>query len=118
MSHRLLLVEDEPDIREPLRELLQDEGFEVRTANNGQDALDTLARDPLPGIIIADLLMPVMNGIELLEKLRADPRLAAIPIVFLSASSTVAPPAGVRMVRKPVALDRLLAIIREHFPAE
>src|SRR6185295_5189762 len=102
VSHRLLLVEDEPDIREPLRELLEDEGFAVRTANNGQDALTALGQGELPEVIIADLLMPVMNGLEMLERLRADPRLAALPIIFLSASSTVAPPVGVRMVRKLV----------------
>ena len=109
----VMLVEDEADIREPLRELLEEEGLSVITATHGQDALNQLEHCSRPKVMVVDLLMPVMNGVELVEKLRADPRYASIPVLFLSASSTVTPPDGTRMLRKPVALPRLIEAIRQ-----
>jgi CheY-like chemotaxis protein len=111
----VMLVEDEADIREPLRELLEEEGMTVITASHGQDALDQLEHCTRPRVMVVDLLMPVMNGVELVEKLRGDPRYTTIPVIFLSASSTLAPPEGTRMLRKPVALPRLIEAIRQSF---
>jgi CheY-like chemotaxis protein len=110
---KLLVVDDDADIRESLRELLDDEGYDVVCADGGADALQLLAREPLPDLVLLDLIMPGMDGTTVIEQMRSDPRLAPLPVVVLSASSTVRPPAGVPLMRKPIGLDRLLSCIEE-----
>ena len=75
MSHStILLIEDDDSIREITQELLESEGYGVSTAANGQAALENLAKmEPLPCLILLDLMMPVMDGLTMLEKLRLDP---------------------------------------------
>ena len=75
--------------------------------------LRRLAAEPLPELVLLDLIMPGVDGVAVVARMRADPRLAALPIIVLSASSTMRPPAGVAVVRKPVGLERLLACIDE-----
>jgi CheY-like chemotaxis protein len=116
MAHRVLVVDDEQDIRNALKEVLTDEGYTVFTARNGKDALDVLSREGPPDLIVADILMPVMDGIELIEALRRDPGLSAIPVVVLSAASTSTPPEGTLVLRKPIGLDLLLAAVRQFCP--
>jgi CheY-like chemotaxis protein len=109
----LFLIEDEPDIRESLAELLEGEGYEVRTAANGREALKALENLPVPGLIVLDLLMPVMNGDEFLQEQRKNPRLANVPVVVLSADNQRRPVAGVKFqVKKPVELDELLDVLK------
>lgn len=72
MEKHILLVEDEPDIREAMAEALQDEGFTVTTAENGAVGLK-LALEHQPDLILLDLVMPGMDGHETLHKLRQDP---------------------------------------------
>jgi CheY-like chemotaxis protein len=106
----VLVVDDDRDIRESFRDLLEAEGYAVSTAANGREALDFLAAHERPGLMLVDLLMPVMDGVELIETLRGDPRsLSSVPVLVVSASSTVAPPPGTPALRKPVQLDELLA---------
>jgi CheY-like chemotaxis protein len=109
----VLIVEDDDDIRESLAEILAGEGFGVRTARHGREALARLAEPPGPCVVLLDLMMPVMNGWELAGRMRDDARLAAIPIVALSAAPNE-PPDGVRLLRKPVELAVLLQVVREH----
>ena len=83
-KHRILLVDDEPDILEFLSYNLKKEGFEVHTAQNGEEALN-VAKKILPQLIILDVMMPEMDGIETCEELKKIPELNNTIITFLSA---------------------------------
>lgn len=112
---RVLVVDDDPDIRDTVAGLLEDHGFEVSTARHGMDALAQLRTLGPPDLILLDLLMPVMDGVEFIQALRAaDGDLAKVPVVVVSASSTVRPPPDILVVRKPFGLDRLLDVVRLH----
>jgi putative two-component system response regulator len=80
----LLVVEDDPAMLIALRDILEGAGYEVLTASNGKDALGKLSESQ-PALILSDISMPVMDGIELLETLRKKPSGAAIPFIFLTA---------------------------------
>lgn len=84
MSARVLLVEDEPDIRLIARAALARAGFEVLTAGDGREALAQVASDP-PDLIVLDWMLPEIDGPETCARLKADPRSASIPVVFLTA---------------------------------
>jgi CheY-like chemotaxis protein len=81
----LLLVEDDPDHRAVVREVLEDEGYRVETAVHGRDALGRLLAGPPPDLILLDLMMPEMDGFEFLDRVRDDDELHEIPIVVLTA---------------------------------
>jgi CheY-like chemotaxis protein len=112
MPVHLLLVEDDNDLREMLRLLLQREGFEVTTASNGREALATLDRIPSPRVMVLDLLMPVMNGWETIRVLRDRGQLASIPIV-ISTSAPDDAPEGFPVVTKPTSLAALVEEARK-----
>ena len=108
------IIEDEPDIRETLREILETEGFNVRVAANGQEALNLLKQDGLrPGVILLDLMMPVMNGWEFIEAAKKDPTLSSIPILIMSAASLTNPivETAEGFIRKPVEIEHLLKLL-------
>src|SRR5690349_5205953 len=108
----VLVVEDDPDIREATRLILEEEaGCTVFTAADGVEALELLPRMPHPALILLDLMMPRMDGAELLKVLRADDVVAAIPIVIVSAMADPNMPGATRVVRKPVAIDTLLSLV-------
>lgn len=81
----ILVVDDDPDLRRSLAEVLEDEGFEVSCARNGEEALRALEGSP-PSAILLDLTMPVMDGWTFRALQRSDARLAHIPTVVISAS--------------------------------
>jgi CheY-like chemotaxis protein len=109
----VLVVEDDLDIREAIREILADEGYQVFTAANGQEALDLLAEIPVPRIVLLDLMMPVMDGHQFLERFRAQPIYAAVPVVVVSAGITVVPSiAG--FIKKPFDTGALLRAVEKH----
>ena len=83
-SFKILLVDDEPDILEILSYPLKNQGFQVHTANNGLEAIK-LSKDILPHLIILDVMMPEMDGIEACEIIRKDPKISNSLITFLSA---------------------------------
>jgi CheY-like chemotaxis protein len=108
----LLLVEDELDIREPLHELLEYEGFDVVATENGQQALCALEYGLNPDVVITDLNMPVMNGWQLLARMRQSTRWAALPVMVASAAvDPMALPRGVCIVRKPFVIATFLAAV-------
>lgn len=107
-----MIVDDEADIRDSLQEFFEDEGFSVRTAENGQRALELLRAGELPCVVILDLLMPILDGNEVYEKMQADPRLAAVPVI-ISTSDPRRAPSGVLTMKKPVSLVRLLGVVRQ-----
>lgn len=81
----VLIVEDDPDMRSLQRMALECGGYEVQVATNGLDALQRLASEDLPCIIVLDLMMPVMDGLTFLAKRRADRALQKIPVICVSA---------------------------------
>src|SRR3712207_9589138 len=83
----ILVVEDNPDSRETLTLILEGVGYEVKSAENGREALTTLKNHPHPCIILLDLMMPVMDGWEFRQHQQNDPNLAQIPTVVVSAIS-------------------------------
>jgi len=114
MAHTVLVVEDEEDLREMMRDALEMSGYAVVTAEDGQDALDKIDGIENLCLIILDLLMPVMNGWDFVERMRQRVELAAVPIVVHS-SAPAPPPAGVtRVLQKPLLFDRLISIVREY----
>ncbi len=113
----VLIVEDDPDTREALADLLRQEGFKVDTAPHGRAALDRLHAPgaPLPRIILLDLMMPVMSGWEFREAQLREPGLAPIPVVVMSAASMDGmEKVGDDFVGKPFDLQGLLKTIQRH----
>ena len=85
MSTRIVVVEDEPEIQKLIVEELEDEGYEIATANNGEEGLAVI-KSFAPHLVLSDITMPVMNGHEMLQALRNEHRqMRSVPIVFLSA---------------------------------
>jgi CheY-like chemotaxis protein len=114
----VMLVEDDRAIRDMLRELLEDEGYRVKWAENGRDALARLRTGGAPRLILLDLMMPVMDGWAFREAQRGDPALSHIPVIVLSADDTVADTATRMSVAawlsKPFELGALLEAIQRH----
>ena len=115
---RILVVEDDQYIRDSLLELLQDEGYEVAIARDGQEGLDALRRGNHPNLILLDLMMPVKDGFQFRGEQRQDPVLAKIPTIIFSADTGVNQPhvefEGATILKKPVDLDALLQVVQEH----
>jgi len=115
----VLVVEDIPDILKLLDATLQFKGFRVVTASNGKEALELIQRE-LPALVIADILMPQMDGFSLLHRIRLNPETREIPVIFLSATyisnedKEFARALGAdRFIEKPVDWDKFLPIIAE-----
>ncbi|MBI3543477.1 MAG: response regulator [Deltaproteobacteria bacterium] len=109
----LLLIDDDPHIRQVLAHAVELHGFRVMTAENGAEALHILEQlVDLPGLILVDMMMPVMGGIEFLTLKKQHPRLRAIPTAVLSASSSP-PQNGLAelVLEKPFSLLDLLEIV-------
>jgi CheY-like chemotaxis protein len=111
----LLVVDDSEDAQELFRLHLERSGFRVLGARNGKDALDMLEGGRLPNLIIVDLLMPVMDGMELIESLRSDSRLADLPVLVVSAVDVPkrARLPHTRYLRKPFRNAELMANIED-----
>ncbi len=111
----ILLVEDDLDIRIDLADLLRNEGYEVATAANGQEALDWLHRNQHADLILLDLRMPVMNGWDFRSRQLEEPDLVTIPVVLLSGAGDVARHAMALKTAgyliKPLRLDSLLRLV-------
>jgi DNA-binding response OmpR family regulator len=115
----ILVVDDESDIRDLLAFYLRHQGYEVVTACNGCDALTCLQqRSELPELIVLDVMMPVMNGMEFRHAQRQDSALAAIPVAVMSAASNVQDHvpllAADTYLAKPIDFATLLATV-EHY---
>ena len=109
---RLLVVEDDPDIREALTTILEMKEYDAVSAVNGKEALDYLEGGALPELIILDLSMPVMDGRQFRRQQLKDPRISQIPVVVVSALSDQIDIDASAIVLKPVDIDRLLVTIR------
>jgi CheY-like chemotaxis protein len=113
----LLVVEDIPDILHLLDAALKFKGYRVETARNGVEALEVINKE-LPALIIADILMPKMDGFSLVHRLRIDPATRGIPVIFLSATYVTPEDkafamslGATRFMEKPVDLPGFLPIV-------
>ena len=112
----VLIVDDDPDIRDAVEECLRYEGYDVHSAADGRDALDRLEYGLRPAVILLDLMMPVLNGFDVLEALKSRPEWKSIPVVIVSANRGYEAEdlsGAVSILRKPVNVDRLLAAVEQ-----
>jgi two-component system chemotaxis response regulator CheY len=110
----VLVIDDDPDLLEVTRFVLEGEGLRVETARNGQEALERLHAGTLPDLVLLDLMMPVMNGWMFLEAVAKVPSFREIPIVVLTAAEPEGIPGAVEILRKPVELGVLLEVAARH----
>lgn len=113
---KILLVEDNDDVREMMAMALEFGGHVVSSAANGRDALNMLQAGHRPGLILVDLMMPVMNGWEFRAALQEDPELSALPVVVVSAvtAENAKELGSTRCMSKPVDIDRMLELVGEY----
>ena len=119
-GHRILVVDDNRSVREPLVTLLEGRGFSARGVGNGREALQAL-RDGFDAcLILLDLTMPIMDGWTFRTVQRGEPKLAEIPVVVLTALTDPKKAAGelgaVAGFAKPLDLEHLLRLVAEHCP--
>ncbi len=112
----ILVVDDDQDIREAVAEVLAGEGYSTRTAGNGQEALAVLSGLERPCLVLLDLMMPVMDGYEVLARLRENPVWRGFPVVVCTASRSTAPEGASGILRKPFEVDELLSLVGGHCP--
>ncbi len=118
-DHRVLVVEDDHDVRQAIVEILSDNQFYAVEAANGQEALDHLHADPhKPCVILLDIMMPIMDGWEFRRVQKADPELRSIPVVVLTAHANLEEAAAgmdeVTCLKKPVELRSLIALVKRY----
>jgi DNA-binding response OmpR family regulator len=111
MDKRVLLVEDDLDLRDVLQDILEEEGYDVIPAADGRQALEYLrvssSGDDAPALLILDLMMPLVNGWEVLRTIDAEPSLQ-LPVIVVSASGSSHPKGVAAYLRKPFNLIELL----------
>jgi two-component system, OmpR family, response regulator CpxR len=114
----VLVVDDDADVREAVRDTLSEEGYETHVAAGGQEALDYLRAHPSPPLILLDWNMAPMNGDTFMAELGGDRALSAIPVVLLTADARALANASRRgfvgCLTKPVDLDVLFALVGRH----
>ncbi|HZV00494.1 MAG TPA: response regulator [Planctomycetota bacterium] len=120
MANTILIVEDEAEVRETMRDVLADEGYSVAEASNGREALDWLREHSAPCLVLLDLMMPVMSGREFLDAVKGDPSLRDVSVLVVSAMArdklarAVADSNAKGYLTKPVQLATLLDAVAEH----
>jgi CheY-like chemotaxis protein len=116
LEHPILVVDDDEDLRDTLQGILEDEGYGVVSAANGREALDYLRANDLPCMVLLDLMMPIMDGWEFIREQEADPALAQLPVVIITAAADgrVSALAPRTVLRKPVPFERLISTIQQH----
>jgi CheY-like chemotaxis protein len=122
MSHQsvascpILIVEDDADLRDMMAQMLALEGFQTATVANGREALNYLKSGRQPELILLDLMMPVMDGWEFRRLQQADPDLADVPVIVLSAldQARAAHVDAAAFLKKPLDFDRLLQLVRTY----
>jgi CheY-like chemotaxis protein len=112
----VLIVDDEPHILDLLRDVLEDEGFTVITASNGAAALYVIQRSPV-ALVLTDLMMPFVSGIDLARQLHSNPETATIPLLLMSAVLPQ-PVSGIfaAVIHKPFEVDALIQLVRQFLP--
>lgn len=120
-NHKILVVDDEPDVVAMIEATLRADGFDVVTAYDGIGALDVVSQER-PSLILLDLMMPMMSGYEVCEQLKANPQTQSVPVVCLSSAHSADARAkslragAVELITKPFLPAELVAQIRRHLP--
>jgi CheY-like chemotaxis protein len=114
-AHRIMVIEDDNDIRSSVCTILEEEGYSTLDASNGRQALELLRQEPQnpPCLILLDLMMPVMNGWEFYEHLSRDSSLTSIAVVVMTAQTEGAQIGSLRLLRKPLHLEDLISVVRQ-----
>jgi CheY-like chemotaxis protein len=117
MSQQVLIIEDDPALREALSQVLADEGYDLLSARDGLEAVNCLKKGNRPDVILLDLSMPVVNGWEFRMFQKRDPDLAQIPVILITAGGytreEVAWLEPSALLPKPLNLPFLLSTIRK-----
>jgi CheY-like chemotaxis protein len=110
----VLIVEDDDDLREMMAQLLSLEGFQAAAVANGLEALEYLQQGVAPDLILLDMMMPVMDGWEFRRHQKADPTMARVPVVVLSAldQTRISEISAEAILKKPLDFERLLELVR------
>jgi two-component system, chemotaxis family, chemotaxis protein CheY len=116
--HSILVIDDDPDMRSSLTDILGEEGYRVAGVRNGREALEHLRHKTRPSLILLDMMMPDMDGWRFRREQQKVPALASIPVVIVSAHSSVRDAALVLgaadYLRKPLKVDSLLEIAERY----
>ncbi len=115
MSKKILLVDDEKDILTALKELLEMEGFIIYCATNGKEGINVF-KETAPDLIIVDMMMPIMNGAQMVENIRLDSINPEVPIIMMSSVVSLVKienPRWDAFIRKPSGFDDILNIINK-----
>jgi len=114
----VLIIEDNADVRDGLEVVLADEGYEVATAANGRQALNKLYAGLRPGLILMDLMMPVMNGFEFRQEQLSHPIFASIPLIAYSGITnpreTAAQLNATAYIHRPEEAHRIVALVNRY----
>lgn len=122
MKHSILLVDDDPNLRDMLRAMLEMGGFAVIEAEDGLDALEKL-EEITPDVLVLDVMMPNLDGVSLCKQLRSDAEFVGLPIIMLSGKTQhraveEGMAAGANLyLCKPITVDELIRSVRELLPA-
>lgn len=118
-TNYLLIVEDDPDILKLLSTTLTFKGYRVTTTRNGRDALEAIQQER-PAIIITDIMMPHLDGFGLVHRVRIDPAMRTIPVIFITATYVTPEDkefalniGATRFIQKPVDLEDFLKVVDE-----
>ncbi|MFY0528666.1 response regulator [Archangium gephyra] len=108
----ILVVEDEFDVQQVVADVLRDEGYEVSVCGNGRDALQRL-RTHRPDVVVMDVMMPILSGMQTLEEMRKTPGLDEVPVILMSETSPRAstPRHWQAFLKKPFRLEQLLEAV-------
>ena len=112
---RILIIEDEEVLADSLQDILAGEGHQVRTARNGLDALDVLAREK-PDLALLDLMLPLVDGLTVLKALRRDSPSTAVVVVTSCSREALQGLPVQGFLRKPFSLDALLGAVKKVLP--
>lgn len=108
----LLVVDDDDETREMLQVALEDEGYEVFAASDGYEAIDIMLARP-PKLVLLDLMTSQMTSWQVVDRMKDDPLLAAVPICVMTDLPDHAPLDAAYVVTKPIGIDSLIEIVRE-----
>ena len=111
----ILIIEDDQDLRESMKDALELEGYKVQTAANGKEGLSAIKNIPKTCLIMVDMLMPIMGGREFIDTLKQDLELAQVPILVVSSVATKENTNGaIGFIKKPADLNTILQMIQTY----
>ena len=109
LSSKVLLVEDDDELRDIVGDILEASGYEVVPGGNGKQAIDYLkSNGECPSVIVLDLMMPILSGWECLRAIKQDDRLSLIPVIVVTGVHRDRPPGAAAILKKPFSLADLL----------